>query len=701
MKLVQLPAWKNAPKSVARLNGHGLRCVRKGCYFDPGIPIPKKAKNTMNKRKGGAARLREKNKKQLLSLTNFNMKVDTLFKMQNSKSQISSIGIDKENDSNRNIINNDDVEIAMTTQSSTFSNSLIKTPEFKKDISMNKNEKPVQPMLLFYPKTNNRNFQSSYFNKFNWLEYSISDDVVFCFPCRHFSLSGNFRGQTIGNSLTKHSRSENHLTSVERWNQYLAIQATLYLTKQGLAFRGNDESSLSKNKGNFIELLETFADDSMKIRLKSRYGHYTSPEYQNDLIHILGCCTRKNILNKMSLFSIHSILVDETKDSSKKEQLSFLIRFVDINFNIFEKVLGCIMSGVYLGVQQKISEIVPHAVYIHCYAHRLNLCLVDCIQNVPLIVDFFDTIQNLYKYLMNSQTRYELFIEAQKNKNVKVINLERLFGTLRSRYTVIIEVLTFLTEHGDQIVKAVGLLKILSTFKFIMILEVMVSVLECIHCLSCELQNSNIILSKAMLLVKFSRNNILKLRCEESWLKFHHKATDIAICNGIKTQTHSKYEKRKQTFNKRLNDYFVQSTLGRARYKEKDVSSLKVELLYQVIDRIVTQLDERFSKNEQVFDIFNVFDYTNADFLNAECVAVNKFLDHYKGFKINSLSLPSEFSSIKAKLELENMSQFKLELIFNIVLNLPFAFPETIKILSIMLTLPVTTASNESASFLH
>lgn len=193
---------------------------------------------------------------------------------------------------------------------------------------MNKNEKPVQPMLLFYPKTNNRNFQSSIFNKFNWLEYSISDDAVFCFPCRHFSLSGNFRGQTIGNaayidrgvkcwrnplqSLTKLSRSENHLTSVERWNQYLAIQAkqnsianllissraleiennrkhiyfllkaTLYLAKQGQAFRGNDESSLSKNKGNFIELLETFADDSMKIRLKSRYGHYTSPEYQND-----------------------------------------------------------------------------------------------------------------------------------------------------------------------------------------------------------------------------------------------------------------------------------------------------------------------------------------------------------------------------------------------------------------------------------
>jgi len=39
----------------------------------------------MNERKGGAARLREKNKTQLLSLASSNMKVDTLFKMQSGK----------------------------------------------------------------------------------------------------------------------------------------------------------------------------------------------------------------------------------------------------------------------------------------------------------------------------------------------------------------------------------------------------------------------------------------------------------------------------------------------------------------------------------------------------------------------------------------------------------------------------------------
>ena len=44
---------------------------------------------------------------------------------------MSSIGIDKKNDSHRNVINDDDVEIDMTTQSSTFSNSLINTPVSK------------------------------------------------------------------------------------------------------------------------------------------------------------------------------------------------------------------------------------------------------------------------------------------------------------------------------------------------------------------------------------------------------------------------------------------------------------------------------------------------------------------------------------------------------------------------------------------
>ena len=37
-----------------------------------------------------------------------------------------------------------------------------------------------------------------------------------------------------------------------------------------------------------------------------------------------------------------------------------------------------VMSGRCSGVQQRIMEVAPQAIYIHCFAHILNLVLVDC-----------------------------------------------------------------------------------------------------------------------------------------------------------------------------------------------------------------------------------------------------------------------------------------------------------------------------------
>lgn len=68
--------------------------------------------------------------------------------------------------------------------------------------------------------------------------------------------------------------------------------------------------------------------------------HYTSPDYQNDCITIIDSITRSNIIKQISPIGAVSILVDETKDTSKKEQLSLVIRFVDNEFNVFEKALG-------------------------------------------------------------------------------------------------------------------------------------------------------------------------------------------------------------------------------------------------------------------------------------------------------------------------------------------------------------------------
>lgn len=104
---------------------------------------------------------------------------------------------------------------------------------------------------------------------------------------------------------------------------YFLLKTTLFLGKQGIPFRGHNEKTNSSNKDNFIELFESFGDDKMINKLRSRYGHYTSHDYQNDFIHIIASSIKKNILSSINDVGAYAVLVDETKDASKKEQFKF------------------------------------------------------------------------------------------------------------------------------------------------------------------------------------------------------------------------------------------------------------------------------------------------------------------------------------------------------------------------------------------
>lgn len=119
---------------------------------------------------------------------------------------------------------------------------------------------------------------------------------------------------------------------------------------------------------------------------------------------------------------------------------------------------------------------------------------------------------------MNSQLRYELFVKPQKDKNLDVIHLERLidtrwayfFGThwlkkLIWYFPELLEVLLVLSNEGDQTAKAGGILNEISTFSFISISLSTEAILQRVHRLSVELQNSNIIESLAVDLIKSTK----------------------------------------------------------------------------------------------------------------------------------------------------------------------------------------------------
>jgi hypothetical protein len=154
---------------------------------------------------------------------------------------------------------------------------------------------PCQPKQHDFPIRDiggNRRFKSHWFEKFNWLEYSVELDAVFCFVCYLFKdetkhkggdsfVKEGFRNWNVMNDrLKKHCGgiTSAHCEAQEKYDLFIQPSASIresiassskttkaqyfsrlsysifclrFLLKQGLAFRGHDESEDSFNKGIF------------------------------------------------------------------------------------------------------------------------------------------------------------------------------------------------------------------------------------------------------------------------------------------------------------------------------------------------------------------------------------------------------------------------------------------------------------------
>ena len=349
---------------------------------------------------------------------------------------------------------------------------------------------PRQPTDLQFPTTNfsgkTRSFNPRWFGQYRWLEYSVKNDAAYCFACRLFGSSsiGNSRPEKAFTSagfrdwkhatgsygkLFTHNNSLSHKQAVVAWKQFKATSQTgsiaeqlwnnrreiieknrhyiktvaeilLLCCQQDVPLRGHDESITSLNKGNFKEFLSLVANHdpvvAEKLKRGPRNAIYTSPNIQNNIIHIMASIVREQIRTQIHKTGYYSILADETKDMSKQEQLSLVLRYIDhehkdqdgvVTPSVVERFLtfvvasnltaehlskyildtlslfnldvnmivsqgydgASVMSGCRAGVQQRIKDVVPHAIYVHCHAHCLNLVLVDCVKTNSHASDFF------------------------------------------------------------------------------------------------------------------------------------------------------------------------------------------------------------------------------------------------------------------------------------------------------------------------
>ncbi|KAJ8039383.1 Zinc finger MYM-type protein 1 [Holothuria leucospilota] len=134
-----------------------------------------------------------------------------------------------------------------------------------------------------------------------------------------------------------------HEMQVKKNHRFLeeVIITILFLARQGLAFRGHREGDDSDNRGNYLELLQLRARDNALLREGLNNQTYTSPVIQDKIISILGMEVRNIIVQEIQSMkpSFYTIMMDETRDISRKEQVSLCVRYVTKDMKVHERFL--------------------------------------------------------------------------------------------------------------------------------------------------------------------------------------------------------------------------------------------------------------------------------------------------------------------------------------------------------------------------
>ncbi|TYI43289.1 hypothetical protein ES332_A01G158100v1 [Gossypium tomentosum] len=289
---------------------------------------------------------------------------------------------------------------------------------------------PYQPILLEYPASNSkkhsRYFQPSWFKQFSWLEYSPSKDAVFCLPCFLFNSNSSSRfGSTaftqngFSNWKKIHDRCNSYVDlmnqaqhievsfdrqttqqiSANRLCLKTSLDVVRWLSFQGCAFGGHDESSGSKNRENFLELLSLLASYDEKVEdIQERFF---------DIVHVkdVASLTLNNVIFNVLLqhsFDIQNILGQGYDGASN-------------------------MRGEFNGLQGLILNDCQYAYYVHCFVHRLQLTLIAAAREVVEVYQFFKDLSDIVNIASASSKRHD---ELQKSQTAETTRMNQI-GTLQ------------------------------------------------------------------------------------------------------------------------------------------------------------------------------------------------------------------------------------------------------------------------------
>ena len=562
-------------------------------------------------------------------------------------------------------------------------------------------EGPQQPILKCYdPKkfgseSFSRDFNPAWYKRYPWLSYNNCETkTACCYPCQKYLNAHDF---TFDNwkkieRLTKHHKSENHQTAMAKWidsrankkkntsilsklqeshKQYVKenrdyfkviIECLMFTAQQNIAQRGHDEQrdSLSNssdvNRGNFLELIHLRCKDIawLKDKLESqlqKHAQWTSPVIQNELLQIIADLIRERITNDVRTSGWYGIILDETSDISRTEQVSLCLSFAlngtkkeaFIGFYstkstegevLYELVKSAItelnldlknivgkafdgaanMNGVHKGLSTRMEECSPLGIYVHCYGHVLNLALQDTMTQIEPLRNALGTIQALYNFLEASPKRHALFSDTEVQGEDLKLTLKSLSTT---RWSCRWEAAKAVHGQMERIVKALltlssdkdpktysesrALLTAICDLEFVFGLCVLKVILSNTNSLCRYLQGKTVDVISARRNADLTIQTLRQCRSEESF----KSVWQLASAMGLKMKnwlTNSQFELREARAPRQTPSRRLQALVGEHAQRQTQLtpeSHHRINTYYASIDKVLSELELRFSGNDQ------------------------------------------------------------------------------------------------------
>ena len=369
---------------------------------------------------------------------------------------------------------------------------------------------PCQPKDVDFPYSSfgakRRRFNPEWYKDHgSWLEYSEEKKKAYCFCCflfrdrshkkevgyEAFVLNGwdtwsipTRLKDHVGEPGSVHDQAMRKCTALLKRDQHIDVATQLHdqaskvayftrlnasvdtarlLLKQGLPFRGHDESKNSHNKGNFLEVRDFLVEHDPVVgkamgKHAAQNALMVAPQVQKDISEGFAHVIVQSILKEVHN-NVFCLLVDESRDVSCKEQMAVALRYVDSSGDSKESFVGLVhvkettssylkssidslfakyklsynqvrgqgydgasnMRGEFNGLKSLIMRESSTAYYVHCFAHQLQLVVVAVVRKHKGVSNLFSMISSLLNVVGGSSKRRDM---------IRDINLEEMSRAL-------------------------------------------------------------------------------------------------------------------------------------------------------------------------------------------------------------------------------------------------------------------------------